>query len=60
MGLAEGVAAGNQRDGFFVIHRHARESLADVPGRQDRVRVAVRTLRVDVGGVLLFLAQQAA
>jgi hypothetical protein len=48
MGLAEGVSTGNQRDGFFVIHRHARERLADIPGRRDRVRVAVRTLRVDV------------
>jgi hypothetical protein len=31
VGLAEGVPAGNQRDGFFVVHRHAGERLADVP-----------------------------
>src|SRR5207247_5258968 len=32
VGLAEGVAAGDQRDGFFVVHRHAREGLADIRG----------------------------
>jgi hypothetical protein len=30
VGLAEGVAAGDQRDGLFVVHRHARERFADV------------------------------
>src|SRR5260221_10048861 len=30
VGLAEGVTAGDQRDGFFVVHRHAGEGLADV------------------------------
>src|SRR5256885_6728970 len=44
VGLAERVAAGNQRDGFFVVHRHASEGLADIPGRRDRVRVAIRAL----------------
>src|SRR5262249_19744761 len=37
-----------QRHGLFVVHRHAREGLADVPGRRDRIRVAARALRVDV------------
>ena len=32
MGLAEGVAAGNQRDGLLVVHRHAEERFADVLG----------------------------
>ena len=48
VGLAEGVAAGDQRDRLLVVHRHAGEGLADVPGRRDRVRVAVRAFRVDV------------
>ena len=48
VGLAEGVAAGNQRDGLFVVHRHAEERLADVLGRRDRVRIAVRPFRIDV------------
>jgi hypothetical protein len=30
VGLAEGVAAGDERDGLFVVHRHAAEGLADV------------------------------
>jgi hypothetical protein len=46
--LAEGVAAGDQRDGLLVVHRHAGERLADVAGRRERVGVAVGALRVDV------------
>ena len=34
VGLAERVPAGDQRDGLLVVHRHAAERLADVPGRQ--------------------------
>ena len=48
MGLAECVAAGDQRDRFLVVHRHAAECLADVAGRRHRVGVAVRPFRVDV------------
>ena len=48
MGLAEGVAAGNQRDGLFVVHRHAEEGFADVLGRRERIRIAVRAFRIDV------------
>ena len=48
VGLAEGVAAGDQRDGLLVVHRHAEEGLADVAGGRDRVRLAVRSFRVDV------------
>ena len=48
VGLAEGVAAGDQRDGFLVVHRHAAEGLADVLRRRDRIGIAVRTFRVDV------------
>ena len=44
VGLAERVAAGDERDGLLVVHRHAAERLADVPGRGERVRVAVRAL----------------
>src|SRR6516225_9699021 len=32
VGLAEAVAAGNQRDSLLVVHRHAKECLADVLG----------------------------
>ena len=46
--LAEGVPAGDKRHGFFVIHRHAGEGLANIARRSYRVRIAVRPLRVDV------------
>ena len=48
VGLAEGVAAGDQRDGLLVVHRHPAERLADVAGRGERVGVAVGALGVDV------------
>ena len=32
VGLAEGVAAGHEGDGLFVVHRHPGERLADVAG----------------------------
>ena len=35
MALAEGVAAGNQRDGFFVVHAHAGEGLTHIATRGD-------------------------
>ena len=38
--LAEGVAARNQGDGLFVVHRHATEGVADVVGGGYRIRVA--------------------
>ena len=46
--LAEGVAAGDQRDGLLVVHRHAREGDADVAGRGHRVAVGVWAFGVDV------------
>jgi hypothetical protein len=46
--FAEGVAAGDQRDGLLVVHGHAGEGLADVAAGGDRIRVAVRAFRVHV------------
>ena len=46
--LAEGVTPGDERDGLFVVHRHAREGVADVASRSERVRLTVRALGVDV------------
>ncbi|EFF49395.1 type II secretion system protein C [Xanthomonas citri pv. aurantifolii str. ICPB 10535] len=48
VGLAEGVAAGDQRHGLFIVHGHAREGVADVARRGDRVGVTVRAFRIDV------------
>ena len=58
VGLAEGVAAGDQRDGLFVVHRHAEERLADVLGRRDRIRIAVRPFRIDVDQAHLHRAER--
>jgi hypothetical protein len=35
--LAEGMAAGDQGDGFLVVHGHAAEGLAHVAAGGDRV-----------------------
>jgi hypothetical protein len=48
VGLAEGVPAGDERHGLLVVHGHAGEGLADVPCRSDRVRLAIRPLRIHV------------
>ena len=48
VGLAERVPAGDQRDGLLVVHRHAAERVADVLGCRERIRIAVRPLRIDV------------
>ena len=48
MGFAESVTACNQRDCFFVVHRHAEERFTNVAGRRDRIRFAVRPLGIHV------------
>ena len=57
VGLAEGVAAGDQGDRLLVVHGHPPEGLADVAGRRDRVRLPVGALRVDVDQAHLHRAQ---
>ena len=48
MGLAEGVAAGDQRHGFLVIHGHAGKGVADVMRGREGVAIAVRAFGVDI------------
>src|SRR5262245_23382418 len=48
VGLAEAMAADDERHRLLVVHRHAPEGFADIPRRGDRIGVAVRALRVDV------------
>jgi hypothetical protein len=48
VGLAEGVAAGGQRDRLLVVHRHALEGDLDVARRLQRVRRAAGTFRIDI------------
>ena len=46
--FSEGVAAGDQGHRFFVVHRHAAERLSNIPGRGERIGLAVGSLRIDV------------
>ena len=46
--LAEGMAAGDQRHRFLVVHRHAAEGLADVARGGRRIGLAVRPFRIHV------------
>ena len=48
VGLAERVSAGDERHRLLVVHRHAAERLSNVLRRGQRIRVAVRPLRVHV------------
>src|SRR3984957_13118619 len=41
MRLAEGMPAGDERDGLLVVHRHAAEGLANVLRGRERIGVAV-------------------
>ena len=59
VGLAEGVATGDQGHRLLVVHRHPLERLADVAGGGQRIGVAVGTLRVDVDQPHLDRAERA-
>jgi hypothetical protein len=48
MGLAERVAADDQRRRLLVVHRHACEGLADVPSGREGIRLAIGALGVHV------------
>ncbi len=48
VGLAEGVATRDERDGLLVVHAHAAERHADVVGGTQRVGLTLRALGVDV------------
>ena len=60
VGLAEGVATGDERDGFCVVHGHAAEGDADVLGGSGGVGHSFGAFRVDIdeahggGGEALF------
>ncbi len=48
VGFAQRMAAGDQRDDLFIIHRHIAEGRANCGGRGERVAAGIRTFRVDV------------
>src|SRR5262249_8354248 len=58
VGLAEGVAAGNERDRLLVIHGHAAERLPDVPCRGDRIGRSVGPFRINVNQTHLHSAER--
>src|SRR5580704_5100005 len=59
VGFTEAVAAGDQGNGFFVIHCHTGKRFANVPGCGEGIRLAARTFRVDVDETHLYGAQWA-
>ena len=58
VGFAEGVPAGNERNGLLVIHRHASERLADVPRRGDRIGLSIGPFRIHVNQAHLNRAER--
>ncbi|MNC16139.1 hypothetical protein D3C75_639870 [compost metagenome] len=48
VGFAEGVTARDQRDGFLIVHCHARKGFTDIYPGGNRIGVAFRALRVYV------------
>src|SRR5271170_6245167 len=46
--FAEAVTTGNECNGLLVIHRHARESLPDIPCRGNGIRLSIRPFRIHV------------
>src|SRR5215467_2983218 len=58
MRFAEAVTAGDQCDGFFVVHRHPAEGLTNVARCRDRIGIAVRSLRIDVDEAHLYGAER--
>ena len=58
MGLAEGMAAGNQRSRLFIVHPHATESLPDGMSSRLRIGLAARALGIHVDQAHLGGAQR--
>ena len=48
MGLAERMAAGGERDGFLMVHRHALERDLDVARGLQRIGIAAGAFGIDV------------
>src|SRR6202047_5253757 len=48
VGFAEAVAAGNERNGLLVIHRHAGERLSDIPCRSNWIRLSIRPFGIHI------------
>ena len=58
VGFAEAVTACNQGNRLFVVHGHAAEGFANVPGCGDGIRVAIWPFRIHVDETHLHRAQR--
>ena len=56
--LAEGMAAGNQREGLLVVHRHAAEGLADIAYSSGWIRLSIGSFRIHVNQAHLDSAER--
>ena len=56
--FAETVSTGNERNGFFVIHRHAGKSLSNIPCRGNRIRLSIRPFRIHIDQTHLYCAER--
>ena len=48
MSLTKGVTTGDERQGFFIVHGHTAEGLANVSRRRHWIVVGIRALGIDV------------
>src|SRR5580704_2000236 len=48
------MSAGNERNRLLVIHRHAGESLADIPCRGQWIRLSIRAFRIHIDETHLY------
>src|SRR5205823_5118695 len=58
MGLADGMAADDERNGFLVVHRHASERFANVPCCRERIRLPAGPLGIHVDQTHLHCAER--
>ena len=58
VGFTESVSPSNERNGLFVIHRHASERLPDVHGCGEWIRGAVRPFRIYINKAHLYGAKR--
>ena len=58
MGLADRVAADDERNRLLVVHRHAGEGLANVPGGSQRIGVAAGPFGIHVDQAHLHVAER--
>src|SRR6185503_19728513 len=55
--LAERVTTGNKGHRFFVVHGHTAEGFANILGGRERIRFAVRTLRIYIDQTHLYCTE---